>query len=172
MIFLAAVLSNVWLFVAPNPSDGRQELQVYVSPDFEGVTGDTIVVDAGYGLLIKDRLLISGLAMLKTVEDIAPGEKDYRFRELDVACEYLFKAHGSFQPYVRVLLGMAWLNYINEKQSGLTFGAGTGLKFMLTDSTAIDLALTHRSSNERVFINDFKLQKADLEIRLGLRVRF
>ncbi|MCB1041377.1 MAG: outer membrane beta-barrel protein [Acidobacteria bacterium] len=166
-----------WMFVmtillqVPDSSLGKHELQLYISPDLEGVTGDTLVADVGYGFFMKDRYSLGGLFQLKTVEDVAPGEKDYRFREVDFAFEYVFGSN-KFLPFVRATAGMAWLDYLDHNESSLTLGAGAGLKYAVTEHAALDCSATVRNAQDEVFVNDFKLEKTDLGLKFGVRIRF
>ena len=63
------------------------------------------MVDAGYGVFIRHRLLLRGTLDFATVEDIAAGDNDYRMREIGVAAEYHFKQRVSFVPYAGLGLG-------------------------------------------------------------------
>jgi hypothetical protein len=73
--------------VEPMLGRGTSDLSLEVSPDFEGVTGDTLSFTVGYGYFLWDRLELRLAADYATIEDVAPGEQDYRAREVDLgAC--------------------------------------------------------------------------------------
>lgn len=172
-IALAVCLLQVTLYSQePVHRKGAQDLFLYVDPDLEGVTGDTLVADMGYGYFLTPQMRLGLSAGLKTVEDIAPGEKDYRYRSLELSWQYVFEHHGRFMPYIGVSAGMASLNYLELHTSSLAYGPDLGLQFFVTKRAAIDFSAKYRTSSQEVFVNDFKLETNDLNLKVGIRVTF
>ena len=152
---------------------GSHDLSLEVSPDFEGVTGDTLDIEAGYGYFLRDRLALRAALRYATIEDIAPGEKDYRRREVTLGLEYQFWRSGhNVVPYVGLEIGYARLNYLDLDASGALSGARGGVKILLNPHVAIDFSAAYTLSSENVFVNDFVPEDSDLTYGIGLRAMF
>lgn len=171
---LALLLAAAVPAIAESPFDkGSHDLSLEVSPDFEGVTGDTIDVEAGYGYFLRDKLALRAALRYATIEDVAPGEKDYRRREVTLGLEYQFWRSGhSVVPYAGVELGYARLNYLDFDASGAVGGLRGGVKILLSPHVAIDFTAAYTVSSENVFVNDFVPEDSDLTYGIGLRAMF
>ena len=156
----------------PRLGKGRQALSLYVSPDFEGVTGDMLRLEAAYLYFFGEKLALGASADYATIEDIAPGEKDYRFSEIDLGITYHFDRGGSILPYLGASLGFARLTYLDLSDSSLVYGPDAGLQFFFTKTVAVDLSLAFRTASNNVFVNDFIPEDSDLTFSFGLRVLF
>ena len=151
---------------------GTQDLSLELSPDFEGVTGDTLTLEVGYGRFVKDRFELRARAVYETIEDVAPGEKDYRAREVALGCEYNFALGNRFVPYAGVDLGYRRLSYLDIENSGAVYGPRAGLKLFLAENVALDLSLAYKLASADLYVNDFQLEDRDLSYGLGFRVMF
>lgn len=155
--------------VKPSLDAGTREFSITGSPDFLGPTGDTLNVSAGYGIFVRDRLLIRASFIYTTVEDIAPGENDYRAREADLAGEYHFDLGNAFVPYVGAELGWRRSKWASDVESGVIYGARTGVKYFLSDHIAIDFAFSYKASGNDVFVSDYELRDGYPSFEFGLR---
>lgn len=181
---LFALFHSASYAAEPALDRGVQDLALGGSPDFLGPSGDTLIVDAGYGVFIRDRLLLRGTLDFATVEDIAAGDNDYRMREVGVAAEYHFMQRGSFVPYVGLGLGFRSSKFSfpdpslpadtsvagsTVTESGVTFGPRVGLKYFVADNIAIDIAFDYRISGKDVFISDLEARNDYFSLNFGLR---
>ena len=171
-LYLVLMIPTVLWSQETSGPKGNHDLSIYVSPDFEGVTGDTLDLAAGYGYYFFDRLALRAAFDLATVEDIAPGEKDYRFREIDAGLQYDLGRWRAVLAYVGVSLGLASLTYLDFHDSSFVYGPDAGLEYFFTEKVAIDFAVSFRNASKNVFVNDFILEDSDLTSSIGLRVRF
>lgn len=151
---------------------GNRELAVHISPDFEGPVGDTIDASAGFGLFVRDGLEARATLGYAILEDVAGEDSDYRMRELGLAGEYHFLRAARVVPYLGPVLGWRSSHFGDLEESGLTYGAGAGLKLFLADNVALDLGVTYRFASADVFVNDFVAEDTDLTSTIGLRVLF
>ena len=153
----------------PTIYEGGREFSISGSPDFLGPTGDTLNVSAGYGMFVRDRVLIRGSFIYTTVEDIAPGENDYRAREADIAVEYHFDLGNAFVPYVGAELGWRRSKWASDVESGEIYGGRAGLKYFISNNIAIDLAFSYKASSNDVFISDYEMRNDYPSFSFGLR---
>jgi hypothetical protein len=153
----------------PTIREGGRELSLSGTPDFLGPTGDTLEVSGGYGLFVRDRLLVRASFIYTTVEDIAPGENDYRAREVDIGSEWHFDLGTALVPYVGADLGWRRSKWASDVESGVVYGARTGLKYFVSDTVAIDFTLSYKRSGNEVFISDYEMRDDYPSFAFGLR---
>ena len=170
VLVLLTLPTVLWSQEAPQ-TKGSQDLSLYVSPDFEGVTGDMLNLEAGYGYFLLEKLALRASIDIATIEDIAPGEKDYRFREIDLGIQYNFGT-GRVIPYVGASLGFASLNYLDLSESSFVYGPDGGIEIFFTKKVALDFSVSFRTASKNVFVNDFVPEDSDLTYDVGLRVVF
>ena len=156
----------------PRLHEGDREFSLMGSPDFLGPTGDTLDVSAGYGIFVRDRTLIRASFIYTTVEDIAPGENDYRAREVDIAAEYHFDLGSAFVPYIGGELGWRRSKWASDVESGAVYGARAGLKYFMSDNVAVDCAFSYKRSGNDVFISDYEMRNHYPSFGFGLRAMF
>ena len=169
LIVLYGAAANAGGDVGPDLQQGRREISVTGSPDFLGPTGDTLNVSAGYGVYVRDRLLVRASFIYNTVEDIAPGENDFRAREADIASEYHFDIGLVLVPYVGGELGWRRSKWASDVESGAIYGLRAGLKYFIADNVAIDFAFSYKQSGSDVFISDFEMRDYYPSFHFGLR---
>jgi len=71
---------------------------LHISPDFEGAIGDTIFVQAGYGMFFWDRIEARATFSYTLLEDVAGADSDYKASELDLVGEYHIDLGGALVP--------------------------------------------------------------------------
>jgi hypothetical protein len=150
--------------------EGRHELSLYFSPDFEGPIGDTTILEGGYGVFVTDSVLVRGVVEYGLLEDVVGADDDYRTQAYGVGAEYHFRTEGTVVPYVGLDLGYRRTNAGGTVESGLAYGPRLGTKFLLNDNVFLDFTLTYQLSSADVFLNDFELEDTDFAASLGLRV--
>lgn len=151
---------------------GTRTLAVFANPDLEGVTGDMLFLKGAFGMVVKPRMELRLSANYSTIEDIAPGEKDYRFRAVDIEGLYHFEGDSKWIPYIGFSLGYASLNYLEIHDGAFVYGATSGLQHKINKQTFLDLEVQFRSSSKDVFVNDFVPESTDLLTTIGLKVVF
>jgi hypothetical protein len=151
---------------------GDREISISGSPDFLGPTCDTLNVSGGYGWFARDAVLVRGTFLYSTIEDIAPGENDYRMREVDVGVEYHLDTGSRLVPYLGGELGWRRSKWASDVNSGFVVGPRAGLKFFIADNAAFDFALSYKVSDGNVFISDYDEQDYYSSLSFGIRVLF
>jgi opacity protein-like surface antigen len=151
---------------------GNRELSLHISPDFEGAIGDTIFLQAGYGIFVRDGLAARGTLSHTVLEDVAGEDSDYRTSEVGLAGEYHFELGGKLVPYLGLGLGWRRSQFADLDESALVYGPRMGLKYFVADNVALDLEITYKFGSADVFINDFKAEDTDLSSAVGFRVLF
>jgi hypothetical protein len=156
----------------PRIGKGTRELALHISPDFESAIGDTIFVEAGYGVFVRDRLQVRGTYSYTLMEDIAGNDNDYRMSELALVGEYHFRVGNAFVPYVGLELGWSQSQFGDFDESALVYGPRAGLKYFMADNVALAFEAAYKFAGTDVFINDFTAEDTDLTLAFGLRVMF
>jgi len=154
-----------------NSSDARWQLALHFSPDFESFNGDDLSLSARLGRALTHHLTATAAVEYRTVEDIAPGEKDYRSRQIDLGLEYAWPG-DRLRPYIGIELGAASLTYLEIDDESWTYGPRAGLQVFIRKWFAIDFGVGYKFGSKDVFVNDFVLEDTDLTARVGLRAYF
>ncbi len=113
MILLMILTFSLPVTTAETPElIGKNQLSLHGGFDFQGPNGDSIDLRVGYDWFLRDDLLVGGEFQWAVVEDIAPGENDFRARQLSLVAEKLFPGMASCQPAFSVLLTAVKSSYL------------------------------------------------------------
>ena len=170
-LLLLFVASPVWAQDAPELA-GKNELGVSGKFDFQGPNGDNIDLRIGYGWFLRDDLLLGASFEWALSEDIAPGEDDYRAQQAGVELQYLFPGDGPWMPYVGLEAGFRNLKFEDDDDSGLVLGANAGVRYLLTQSVAVDFNLRWLTASKDLFIVDFDAEKQYVVPVVGIKAIF
>lgn len=163
-------MSNA-LAQSPEP-DGKNQLSLHGSLDFQGANGDNTDIQVGYGWYIDDEILIGGEYRWILIEDIAPGEDDYRAQQASFVAERLFIGDSELVPYVGGEIGFRNSKFEDLDESGLVYGGRLGARYFLTESVAIDVSVNLLLSDKKVFIVDFEAEDQYVYPSIGLKAIF
>ena len=173
IIFLFALLmiSPAW---GQNQTalEGKREFSLHGNLDYQAPNGDNIDLRLGYGWFLRDDWLLGLNFQWVLIEDIAPGEDDYRAQQAGVEMQYLFRGSEPWLPYAGVEAGLRNLKFENASDSGLVLGVSSGARYLLNDSVAIDFTLRFLTSSEALFIVDFEAEKRYLVPAIGIHAIF
>lgn len=156
----------------PALQKGTKDLSLVGSPDFTGPSGDTLNLNFGFGLFLRDNFNLRGTLQHDVQEDIAPGESDYRATEYNLVGEYHFDFGWSAIPYVGADLGWRRSKFGSIREDGIIYGPRIGIKYFLGDNIAIDTALSYKFAGSDVFVSDFKHEDKKISFGFGLRIMF
>jgi len=170
-LLLLFVALPVWAQDRPDLA-GKNELGVSGKFDFQGPNGDNIDLRIGYGWFLRDDLLFGASFEWSLIEDIAPGEDDYRAQQAGVELQYLFPGDGPWLPYVGLEAGLRNVKFDNDDDSGLVLGASAGVRYLLTRSVAVDFNLRWLTASKELFIVDFDAEKQYVVPVVGIRAMF
>jgi hypothetical protein len=129
-------------------------------------------IQLGYGWYIDDRTLIGGEYRWTLIEDIAPGEKDFRAQQASFVAERLFIGNSGLIPYVGGEIGFRNSKFEDLDESGLVYGGRLGARYFLTESAAIDASVNLLLSDKKVFIVDFEAEDQYIYPTVGLQAIF
>lgn len=163
-------LSNAFA-QSPEP-DGKSQLSLQGSLDFQGANGDNTDIQVGYGWYIDDATLIGGEYRWILIEDIAPGENDYRAQQAGFVAERLFIGDSALVPYVGGEIGFRNSRFEDLDESGLVYGGRLGIRYFLTESVAVDVSANLLFSDKQVFIVDFDAEDQYVYPSFGLKAIF
>jgi len=166
------VLSLSPAIAQPPELAGKNELSLHGGLDYQGPNGDKIDLLVGYGWYLRDDLLLGGELLWSLVEDIAPGEKDYRSQQASLVVEKLFIGDGAFVPYIGAEIGFRNSKFKGLDESGLVFGGRFGARYFLTESVSIDGSISLLSADKKVFIVDFEAEDQYVYPSFGIKAVF
>ncbi|MGH8196047.1 MAG: outer membrane beta-barrel protein [Woeseiaceae bacterium] len=156
----------------PMIREGHHEVSLHISPDLEGPIGDTIFFQAGYGVFLRDGIVVRAMLSHAVLEDVAGEDTDYRSSEAGIAGEYHFDLGGNLVPYLGLGLGWHRSQFADLDESALVYGPRFGMKYFVADNAALDLEITYEFAAADVFINDFEAEDTDLSSAVGFRILF
>jgi hypothetical protein len=160
------------LFAQPQEFTGKNELSLHGGFDFQGPNGDNIDLEIAYGWFLRDDLLVGGEFQWALLEDIAPGENDYRSQQASLFAEKLFIGDSDLVPYIGAEIGFRNSKFDDLDESGLVFGARVGARYFLTESVAIDGSLRWLLADKDVFIVDFEAEDHYVYPSFGIKAVF
>lgn len=159
-------------FAEPPSLAGKNQLNLHGGLDFQGPNGDKIDLMLGYGWFLRDDLMVGGELLWTVIEDIAPGENDYRSRQVSLIAEKLFISDSKLAPYVGVEIGARNSQFNDLDESGLVFGGRVGARYFLTESVSIDGSIKIMVSDKDVFIVDFEADDQYIYPSFGINAVF
>ena len=162
VLFMILIFSLPPVFSQAPELAGKNELSLYGGFDFLGPSGDNIYLQVGYGWFLRNDLLVGGEFQWTLIEDIAPGENDYRSQQFSLVAKKLFIGDSELVPYVGVEIGFRNTKYSDNTglndldDSGLLIGGRVGAQYFLTESVSIDGSIVWLLANDEIFIVDFE----------------
>ena len=154
-------------------TQGSSEIAVGGKLDFATEVGTDIDLAAKYAYFFWDRISIGGR--------FTGGNNDaMNYFGLGVSGEYNFQLPEGYGPlfgtdlvpYVGGAIDYRHVKLFDEQESAVVFGLESGLKFFLTDSTAITLSLVGELATEDIYADDLEATDKDLSLQLGMRFYF
>lgn len=154
-------------------SKGANELALDGKLDFATESGRDVVLRVKYAYFPMNRFSIGPRVALRDNDAV-------NYYGVGVALEYNFGLPANYRPLIGTdmvpYLG-AGADYRHAKLFDETESAGvltgeTGLKFFLTDTTAIVLALVGEWASEDIYADDLEATDLDLSLNLGMRLYF
>ena len=153
---------------------GASELAISGMLDFQTGEGTDSVLDVRYAYFVMDRVALGTKVSLQYNDY-------YRHFGIGGTAEYNFGLPQSIKPLFGTdlvpFLGLALdyryadIKYVGD-ESALVLGGEGGLKFFLTDTTAVTLSLLGEVATEDVYVDDNEATNRDLRLMLGMRFYF
>lgn len=172
MLLLAALVCAPTLWAQAPQLAGKNELGLHAWLDFQGPNGDNTDIIASYGWYLDDNLKLGLEYQWSLIEDIAPGEDDYRAQQGSFVAEWLFTGESALVPYAGGIVGFRNSKFEDLDESGLVYGGRLGLRYYLTDSVSIDGSVNMLFSGKDVFIVDFEAEDQYVYPIVGLKASF
>ena len=172
MLLILAMIAVPPLSAQATDLAGKNELGLHAWLDFQGPNGDNTDILASFGWYLEDDLKLGAEYQWSLIEDIAPGEQDYRAQQGTVVIEWLFPGESAFVPYAGGLAGFRNSKFEDLDESGLVYGGRLGLRYFLTESVSIDASVNLLFSDKKVFIVDFDAEDQYIYPIVGLKAAF
>lgn len=170
-----------WMCCAAVPSamgsalvtKGSRELGMSGMLDFATATGTEFELDIKYAYFFWDRTSLGLRTQMYNNDAVNTFG-------LGATAEYNFTLPARYRPligtdlvpYVGVALDYRQAKLFDEKQSAAVLGGEAGLKFFLTDSTAVTVSLVGELASEDIYADDLDATNKNLGIQMGMRFYF
>ncbi len=152
---------------------GSRELGLSGMLDFATEAGAEFNLDAKYAYFFWDRTSL-GLRTQLFDNDAVSGFGIGMTAEYNFALPPRYRPliGTDFVPYLGVMLDYRQAKLFDETKSAAVLGGEAGVKFFLTDSTAITFSLVGELASEEIYADDLESTDQDLAIQLGMRFYF
>jgi len=154
-------------------SKGSRELALSGTLDFATEAGTAFDLKAKYAYFFWNRTSL-GLRTQMADNDAVSGFG------IGVTVEYNFTLPAKYRPiigtdlvpYVGATLDYRQAKLFDEEENAGVLGGEAGVKFFLTDSTAITLSFVGELASEEIYADDLEATDQDLAMQLGMRFYF
>ena len=152
---------------------GSNEIAISGDLDFATAIGTELELTAKYAYFFWDRISLGARTMVYN------NDATSQFG-IGLTGEYNFNLPPNLRPlfgtdlvpFLGVAVDYRHTKLFDEKDSAVVFGAEGGVKFFLTDSTAISLSLVGELATEDIFADDLEATDKNLMLQLGMRFYF
>ena len=173
------VLAVVSCLVAPAAmgsalvTKGSNELALGGKIDFATFQGVETTLNAKYAYFFWDRVALGLRGTLYNNDAV-------NYFGVGVGGEYNFvlppnirPAFGTdLVPYVGGSVDFRRAKLFDETEDAVVFGGEAGVKFFLTDSTALTLSLVGELATEDIYDDDLEATNKNLDLQIGMRFYF
>ena len=152
---------------------GSQEVEVAGRLDFATEVGTEFDLGLNYAYFFWDRIALGVRG--------AGGDNDaVSYWDLGTTAEYNFVLPPNWKPlfgtdlvpYLGVALDFRQAKLFDETENAAVFGGEGGVKFFLTDSTAINVSLVGEWASADIYADDLEATDLNLYLQLGMRFYF
>ena len=152
---------------------GSSEIAVQGMMDFATFQGVETDLSAKYAYFFWDRIALGARGMVYDNDAVThfgmglTGEYNFNLPE---SVRPLFGT--DLVPFLGLAVDYRHADLFDETESALIFGAETGVKFFLTESTAISLSLVGELATEDVYEDDYDATDKNLDLQIGMHFYF
>lgn len=152
---------------------GSQEIEIAGKLDFATEVGTEFDLGLNYAYFFWDRVALGTRGVLGDNDAVTYGG-------IGVTAEYNFVLPPKFRPlfgtdlvpYLGAAVDYRYAKLFDENESAAVFGGEAGVKFFLTDSTAINLSLVGEWATTEIYADDLEATDLNLYAQLGMRFYF
>lgn len=175
--YILLVLTAVMVVSSANAAalldKGSSELAISGWLDFDTADGTEVDLELRYGYFLLDRFSVAGLFDTR-------DSKHSKIYAIGAIAEYNFTLPEGWRPaigtdlvpYVGGGLSYAYADVLGFDDDAFIFRGDLGVKFFLTDSAAVTLALVGSWATDDIYADDDELTDLDLQMQLGMRLYF
>ena len=152
---------------------GSQEIEVAGTLDFATEVGTELALGANYAYFFWDQVAFGARA--------AVGDNDaVTYWGMGLTAEYNFVLPENWKPlfgtdlvpYLGATIDFRQADLFDVTENAAVLGGEAGLKFFLTDSTAIALSLVSEWATEEIYADDLEATDLNLFGQVGMRFYF
>ncbi|NLG34356.1 MAG: hypothetical protein GX548_03290 [Lentisphaerae bacterium] len=154
-------------------SKGSNELAIGGKLDFATEAGTDLNLNVKYAYFFWNRFSLGARVSMHNNDAM-------NHFGLGGIAEYNFALPGGYKPlfgtdlvpYLAGTIDYRHAKLFDEKESSVVFGAEGGLKFFLTDMTAVTLSLVGELATEEIYADELEATDKDLSLQVGMRFYF
>ena len=152
---------------------GSQEIEVSGQLDFATEVGTEFDLGLNYAYFFWDRIALGARGGVGDNDAVTYGG-------IGLTAEYNFILPPKFRPlfgtdlvpFLGAAVDYRYAKLFDENESAIVLGGEAGVKFFLTDSTAIHLSLVGEWASEEIYADDLEATDLNLYAALGMRFYF
>jgi len=152
---------------------GANELAAEGKLDFATAAGTDVKLELKYAYFIMDRVSVGAQGVLADNDAVSAYG-------IGLTAEYNFVLPAGYKPlfgtdlvpYLGIAVDYRHAKLFEESESAVVFGGEAGIKFFLTDTTALALGLVGEYATEEIYVDDLEATDKDLSLQLGMRFYF
>lgn len=152
---------------------GANEVAVSGTLDFQTDLGTEFHLNLKYAYFVMDRVSVGTKISMH-------NNRTFNHFGLGLTAEYNFRLPQGYEPlfgtdlvpYVGGSVEYRHAKVYESKDGAVVFGGEGGVKFFLTDTTAVTLALVGEVATDDVFADDNEATNLNLMMLLGMRFYF
>ncbi len=152
---------------------GSRELGIAGMLDFATEAGTEFELDIKYAYFFWDRTSLGLRTQMYNNDAVSAfgigATAEYNFA---LPAKYRPLIGTDLVPYIGMAVDYRQAKLFDEKESAGVLGGEAGVKFFLTDSTAINLSLVGEIASEDIYADDLDATNQDLKMLLGMRFYF
>ncbi len=176
LVVAVAVACGVAVPAAPGAAlvtQGSNEIAVDGSMDFATFQGFETDLSLKYAYFFWDRVALGARGMVYDNDAVT-------YFGVGLTGEYNFMLPESLRPlfgtdlvpFLGATVDYRHADLFDETESAVVFGGEAGVKFFLTDSTAISMSLVGELATEDIYEDDLEATDKDLSIQVGMHFYF
>ena len=152
---------------------GTSELALGGKMDFATFQGVETTLNAKYAYFFWDQIALGVRGTLYNNDAV-------NYYGIGMGGEYNFSLPPNIRPafgtdlvpYVGASVDFRRAKLFDETEDAVVFGGEGGVKFFLTDSTALTLSLVGELASEDIYDDDLEATNKNLDLQIGMRFYF
>lgn len=154
-------------------TQGSNEIEVAGELDFDTEIGTRFLLELNYAYFFWDRIALGGRGSVfrndAVTEWSVGGTAEYNF---SLPEGWLPLLGTDLVPFVGGAVDLRYVELFDISETAVVFSGEGGVKFFLTDTTAVALSLVGEWATEEIYADDKEPTDLNLFVKAGMRFYF